>query len=173
MAFLGVLAGGSSVRAKSSVAAAYDNRDDDDNVGGRNRSHREAWMVNLGRGDDDAWLAKPRGAKWYTGMEPKVCPGEFVCFFTGMYDERERKGGFIRGYYLSCIVFLFFLTKQNECFEKLMYRRRQVRSAEVTPPSQAIERDTSAGEGILRQFVDAVRDAVRGVEGRGAILQVR
>jgi len=38
------------------------------------RSHHEAWMVNLGRGDDD-WLTGPRDVEWFTGKAPHVCPG--------------------------------------------------------------------------------------------------
>lgn len=74
MAFLGV-------RAKSSgaafrVNAAYDEDEYDVAVGG-GRSHQEAWMVNLGRGDDE-WLSKPRTGEWFTGLEPNICPGEFI-----------------------------------------------------------------------------------------------
>lgn len=76
-------------RAKSSVAAASRGRvaagEEDDAaydaaVGGGERSHHEAWMVNLGRGDD-AWLTGPRGGEWFTGLEPAICPGESLFFF--------------------------------------------------------------------------------------------
>lgn len=39
-------------------------------------SHEEAWMINLGRGDNNAWLTGPRNVdEWYTGLKPSVCPG--------------------------------------------------------------------------------------------------
>eukprot|EP00584_Thalassiosira_punctigera_P000522 CAMPEP_0172526622 /NCGR_PEP_ID=MMETSP1067-20121228/1484_1 /TAXON_ID=265564 ORGANISM="Thalassiosira punctigera, Strain Tpunct2005C2" /NCGR_SAMPLE_ID=MMETSP1067 /ASSEMBLY_ACC=CAM_ASM_000444 /LENGTH=993 /DNA_ID=CAMNT_0013310161 /DNA_START=78 /DNA_END=3059 /DNA_ORIENTATION=+ len=71
MAFLGI-------RAKSSGAAfRYQAEEEDDFAaegGAVGRSHHEAWMVNLGRGDD-AWLTAPRDAEWFTGLDPSVCPG--------------------------------------------------------------------------------------------------
>ncbi|KAL7479203.1 hypothetical protein ACHAW6_004944 [Cyclotella cf. meneghiniana] len=45
-----------------------------DAVGGGGRTVQEAWMVNLGRGDDE-WLTGPRGRDWFTGKAPDVCPG--------------------------------------------------------------------------------------------------
>jgi len=37
----------------------------------------EAWMINLGRGDDNDWLSQPRDPKeWFTGKEPRACPGK-------------------------------------------------------------------------------------------------
>lgn len=39
-------------------------------------AHQEAWKVNLGRGDNDAWLTGPRNAdEWFTGRKPAECPG--------------------------------------------------------------------------------------------------
>eukprot|EP00544_Gedaniella_sp_CCMP2646_P001270 CAMPEP_0202510280 /NCGR_PEP_ID=MMETSP1361-20130828/53213_1 /ASSEMBLY_ACC=CAM_ASM_000849 /TAXON_ID=210615 /ORGANISM="Staurosira complex sp., Strain CCMP2646" /LENGTH=924 /DNA_ID=CAMNT_0049144539 /DNA_START=67 /DNA_END=2841 /DNA_ORIENTATION=+ len=38
-------------------------------------SHEEAWMVNLGRGNDNEWLTGPRPVEWFTGLEPTKCPG--------------------------------------------------------------------------------------------------
>ena len=77
VAFLGV-------RSKSSGAAFRVQLDEEDEaVNGMQRvedsagrSVQEAWMVNLGRGDEK-WLAGPRGAEWFTGLAPEVCPGEF------------------------------------------------------------------------------------------------
>ena len=80
MAFLGI-------RAKSSGAAfrhQVEGGDDEDilySTGGggisgkSSRTHHEAWMVNLGRGDEE-WLTGPRGEEWYTGLKPSLCPGE-------------------------------------------------------------------------------------------------
>jgi hypothetical protein len=39
-------------------------------------SHEEAWMVNLGRGNDNEWLTGPRPVEWFTGLEPTKCPGK-------------------------------------------------------------------------------------------------
>ncbi|CAB9522563.1 Hercynine oxygenase [Seminavis robusta] len=38
-------------------------------------SHEEAWMINLGRGDDNEWLTGPREDEWFTGIHPRDCPG--------------------------------------------------------------------------------------------------
>lgn len=86
MAFLGI-------RAKSSGAAFRQQMEEEEDAiydavvggfegGGAGRSHQEAWMVNLGRGDEE-WLSKPRSGEWFTGMEPSVCPGEYHF----VYDE--------------------------------------------------------------------------------------
>jgi hypothetical protein len=41
-------------------------------------SHDEAWMVNIGRHDNDAWLLGPRDEdEWFTGLKPSICPGKF------------------------------------------------------------------------------------------------
>lgn len=41
-------------------------------------SHAEAWMVNLGRGDNNEWLLGPRDAdEWFTGLKPSNCPGKY------------------------------------------------------------------------------------------------
>lgn len=73
MAFLGV-------RNKSSAARihAEDDVSDAAEFGGvgAGRTVHEAWMVNLGRGDEK-WLTGPRGGDWFTGKAPDVCPGEF------------------------------------------------------------------------------------------------
>jgi hypothetical protein len=39
------------------------------------RSLDEAWMINLGRQDDNNWLSKPREDDWWTGVHPRNCPG--------------------------------------------------------------------------------------------------
>lgn len=45
-------------------------------IGGGNLSHEEAWMINLGRDDNNAWLTGPRGSdEWFTGKQPSICPG--------------------------------------------------------------------------------------------------
>ena len=39
-------------------------------------SHDEAWMINLGRGNNDEWLQGPRDEdEWFTGLKPSICPG--------------------------------------------------------------------------------------------------
>lgn len=77
MAFLGV-------RSKSSGAAFRVQLDEEEVMNGMQRgedsagrSVQEAWMVNLGRGDEE-WLTGPRGGEWFTGLAPEVCPGEFL-----------------------------------------------------------------------------------------------
>lgn len=74
-------------RAKSSCAASINHDVDGEDINGAaiigrthagvlgGRSYQEAWMVNLGRGDD-AWLPGPRSADWFTGLHPTVCPGK-------------------------------------------------------------------------------------------------
>jgi hypothetical protein len=41
-------------------------------------AHEEAWMVNLGRGNDNEWLTGPREEEWFTGVHPRDCPGTSV-----------------------------------------------------------------------------------------------
>ena len=80
--------------AKSSCAAIdhdADNGYGEDNINGsrssmgrthagvEGRSYQEAWMVNLGRGDE-AWLSGPRSADWFTGVHPMVCPGKCMTY---------------------------------------------------------------------------------------------
>jgi hypothetical protein len=38
----------------------------------------ESWMINLGRGNDNAWLTGPRNEQeWFTGVAPvNQCPGK-------------------------------------------------------------------------------------------------
>lgn len=81
-------------RSKSSSAAALDDHDDESNYGGLaaiaiekamqrtlddagQSSLKEAWMVNLGRKDDNAWLMGPREKEWFTGVPPSKCPGRW------------------------------------------------------------------------------------------------
>jgi len=83
---------GSFSRWKSTMAAASytdsDDSDEDDEVdksittrntvgvGGGALSHEEAWMINLGRSDNNKWLTGPRDPdEWFTGKQPKICPG--------------------------------------------------------------------------------------------------
>jgi hypothetical protein len=40
------------------------------------KSHEEAWMINLGRGNDNEWLSGPRPQEWFTGLPPSKCPGK-------------------------------------------------------------------------------------------------
>ena len=86
MAFLGI-------RSKSSGAAFSHSIEDEDvsydtttaaaaNGGGVGRSHQEAWMVNLDRGDNE-WLSRTRSSDWFTGLEPSICPGELhICIYV-------------------------------------------------------------------------------------------
>ena len=87
IAFLGI-------RSKSSGAAfshsieddadvAYDTTAATANGGGVGRSHQEAWMVNLDRGDNNKWLSRPRSSDWFTGLEPSICPGELSLCIHG------------------------------------------------------------------------------------------
>jgi 5-histidylcysteine sulfoxide synthase/putative 4-mercaptohistidine N1-methyltranferase len=78
-----------STRAKSTLAALEDS-DDEDLIfrsqghaaaaaalskAGFNKSHDEAWMINVNRNDDNEWLNGPRSAEWFTGIHPSQCPG--------------------------------------------------------------------------------------------------
>ena len=46
-------------------------------------STKEAWMVNLGRNDDNAWLTGPRNEQeWFTGVPPSQCPGTLPMYET-------------------------------------------------------------------------------------------
>ena len=39
-------------------------------------AQQEAWMINLGRDDNDQWLTGPRDPnEWFTGVQPSECPG--------------------------------------------------------------------------------------------------
>lgn len=76
-------------RHKSTAAAVVDD-DSDNGLSGHstghttakearasiNRSHEEAWMINLGRGNDNEWLTGPRPLEWFTGLPPSMCPGK-------------------------------------------------------------------------------------------------
>jgi hypothetical protein len=78
-------------RSWKSTMAAYDSDDSDDApttaatpYAGHAQaakaravmSHEEAWMINLGRDNDNEWLKGPRNAdEWYTGLKPSLCPG--------------------------------------------------------------------------------------------------
>jgi len=70
----------STRRAKSSgaaVASALEYDDDDTPPASYKdveRTRKEAWMVNLDRGDNE-WLTGPRSNEWYTGKSPLHCPG--------------------------------------------------------------------------------------------------
>ena len=76
-----------SSRWKSTMASYADSDSDEENeivsatttrstVGEGSLSHEEAWMVNLGRADNNEWLTGPRDPdEWFTGKQPKICPG--------------------------------------------------------------------------------------------------
>mmetsp|Transcript_14630 Transcript_14630/g.40649 ORF Transcript_14630/g.40649 Transcript_14630/m.40649 type:complete len:969 (+) Transcript_14630:158-3064(+) len=76
-----------STRWKSTMAAYADPYEEDDahiqnntttrdTVGEGSLSHDEAWMINLGRSDNNEWLTGPRDPdEWFTGKQPKICPG--------------------------------------------------------------------------------------------------
>jgi 5-histidylcysteine sulfoxide synthase len=81
---------GFSNRWKSTMASHSDSDSDEDNddddevntattrniVEGGALSHEEAWMINLGRSDNNKWLTGPRDPdEWFTGKQPKLCPG--------------------------------------------------------------------------------------------------
>jgi hypothetical protein len=40
------------------------------------KSHEEAWMINIGRGNENEWLSGPRPQEWFTGLSPSKCPGK-------------------------------------------------------------------------------------------------
>ena len=81
-----VVLSSNAARWKSSLAAYSDSDSDEENdvvatttrstFGEGALSHEEAWMVNLGRADNNKWLTGPRDAdEWFTGKQPKLCPG--------------------------------------------------------------------------------------------------
>lgn len=43
-------------------------------------SHDEDWMINLGRSNENEPLIGPRNGEWFTGLEPRNCPGTFFLF---------------------------------------------------------------------------------------------
>lgn len=81
-----------SLRHKSTAAAAvavdYDDEIVTDSTIGHaaaaqvavklDKSHEEAWMANLGRGNDNEWLSGPRPEEWFTGIAPSNCPGKSI-----------------------------------------------------------------------------------------------
>jgi hypothetical protein len=44
--------------------------------GSLGKSHEEAWMINLGRENENEWLLGPRPQEWFTGLPPSKCPGK-------------------------------------------------------------------------------------------------
>lgn len=46
------------------------------------KSHEEAWMINLGRRRENAWLTGPRSDEWFTGVVPSKCPGKSIDTMT-------------------------------------------------------------------------------------------
>ena len=86
-------------RFKSTAASAFSASDDDDDEDNgshddklvfrseghklaaeyradQHRAYEEPWMINLGRGNDNAWLMGPRkDEEWFTGLAPRSCPG--------------------------------------------------------------------------------------------------
>lgn len=42
------------------------------------KSNEEAWMINLGRGNNNEWLTGPRPEEWFTGLAPSECPGKLT-----------------------------------------------------------------------------------------------
>lgn len=82
------------VRSSTNVAAFESESDDDDEpqtlaythlghaaaaqIRAKNVPQEEPWMINLGRGNDNAWLMGPRNEQeWFTGLAPADdCPGK-------------------------------------------------------------------------------------------------
>jgi len=69
-----------------STMATFDSNEEDESVRSHGHaeaakarsvfSHEEAWMINLGREDNNEWLLKPRdNDEWFTGLKPEICPG--------------------------------------------------------------------------------------------------
>lgn len=53
-------------------------------------SRQEAWMINLGRDNDNEWLTGPREEEWFTGVHPLDCPGTYqVSFSRCMFVTRR------------------------------------------------------------------------------------
>jgi len=80
----------SDMRRWKSTLAAYSDSDVQEKVWDKSHGHaealkvrstfaNEAWMINLGRGDNDRWLLGPRDPdEWFTGLKPSSCPGKLV-----------------------------------------------------------------------------------------------
>ena len=66
------------------LAAAAEIRAASEDSATTSASHEEAWMINLGRGNDNEWLTGPREDAWYTGVHPRDCPGTWF-FFVSCY----------------------------------------------------------------------------------------
>ena len=127
MAFLGI-------RSKSSGAAFSHSIEDDDvsydtttasaNGGGVGRSHQEAWMVNLDRGDNE-WLCRPRTSDWYTGLEPSICPGKFYMFIVVVAILKLFTTVFTDSNFclMNCIVMIAQINCCLENFPTLMTRK--------------------------------------------------
>jgi len=76
-------------RWKSTMAAYTDSEVEEEIVWNKSHGHaealkvrstlsNEAWMVNLGRGDNNEWLLGSRNPdEWFTGLKPTLCPGKF------------------------------------------------------------------------------------------------
>lgn len=64
-------------RTQGLAAAAEMRAADGDTNNNARASHEEAWMINLGRGNDNEWLTGPREDAWYTGVHPRDCPGTY------------------------------------------------------------------------------------------------
>lgn len=46
-------------------------------------AYEEPWMMNLGRGNDNAWLMGLRkDDEWFTGVAPRNCPGKSLMLPT-------------------------------------------------------------------------------------------
>ena len=55
-------------------------------------AQQEAWMINLGRDDNDQWLTGPRDPnEWFTGVQPSDCPGVEKVSHKTIKDKNNNK----------------------------------------------------------------------------------
>eukprot|EP00977_Amphora_coffeiformis_P006171 scaffold1328_cov162-Amphora_coffeaeformis.AAC.34 len=54
------------------------------------KSYVEAWMINIGRNNDNAWLTGDREDKWWTGIHPRQCPGTYFVAVVAILCVRRR-----------------------------------------------------------------------------------
>lgn len=159
-------------RWKSTAAAAYDSDSDgnDDDLDTRSKrfataaqlrttsgklSHEEAWMINLGRGNDDEWLTGPREEDWFTGIHPRVCPGtvsSFPLLDTLHTNESCISFFFLNGGRKKALIAPFFGFKKAYTSPFLLFKNHRYRPSRkntLASSSQPFCRDTKSGKGVL------------------------
>jgi hypothetical protein len=77
---------------KSTQALSNDFEDELDYRSKVHSTIKEPWMINLNRGNDDAWLSDTRDeTEWFTGVAPRYCPGMYLLFFVRLDDADDDR----------------------------------------------------------------------------------